>query len=143
MIAMVVVTICQPYAHLICVMGEKRVENRNWSTHYRGVLGIHAGKSKAWMDQDDSDKYPTMAFGALVGLVEIVDCLSREEIETLPAGHVLEWVRSHDHTHGPYCWILANPHKLVTPIPCKGHQGLWRLGDEVLRGQKLVPLGDQ
>ena len=48
---MKVITICQPYAELI-LLGEKRVENRTWPTNYRGTIGIHAGKSKAWHSLD-------------------------------------------------------------------------------------------
>lgn len=32
--------------------GEKRVENREWPTSYRGPLLIHAGKSREWLDDE-------------------------------------------------------------------------------------------
>lgn len=37
-------TITQPWATLIA-QGHKRIETRGWSTDYRGLLGIHSGKS--------------------------------------------------------------------------------------------------
>lgn len=41
-------TICQPYAALIMLPDDddraKRVENRTWSTNYRGPLLIHAAE---------------------------------------------------------------------------------------------------
>lgn len=47
-------TICQPYAALICLPStdwrHKRVENRKWFTSYRGPLLIHAGKSRDWLE---------------------------------------------------------------------------------------------
>lgn len=55
-------TICQPYAELICRADEsedgrrgkrfKLVENRTWATKYRGPLAIHAGKSRKFLDLD-------------------------------------------------------------------------------------------
>lgn len=36
-------TVLQPWASLIAV-GEKKIETRSWSTAYRGLLAIHAGK---------------------------------------------------------------------------------------------------
>ena len=39
---LMVITIRQPYAELIA-RGVKRVENRTWSSKYRGPLAIHAG----------------------------------------------------------------------------------------------------
>lgn len=44
-------TVCQPYASLIA-RGKKRVENRTWSTSYRGHLYIHAGKSRKWLSSE-------------------------------------------------------------------------------------------
>ena len=41
-------TIRQPWASLI-ICGEKDVENRTWTTRYRGELAIHAGHR---FDQD-------------------------------------------------------------------------------------------
>ena len=45
----------QPWAWAIAVAG-KDVENRGWSTTYRGLLAIHAGKG-----QDDPDDLPDAA----------------------------------------------------------------------------------
>lgn len=70
------ITICQPYAELIAC-GEKRVENRTWPTNHRGMLYIHAGKNRSWLDIEfTKDSYeidrPTgiylemMDFGALI-----------------------------------------------------------------------------
>lgn len=41
-----------------------------------------------------------------------------------------------------YALIFADVHKLRTPIPCKGSQGLWRVQDDVaqqLEGAELIP----
>jgi activating signal cointegrator 1 len=39
------ISICQPWATLI-VIGAKRFETRSWKTDYRGILAIHASKTK-------------------------------------------------------------------------------------------------
>jgi hypothetical protein len=41
-------SIRQPWAHLI-VAGIKQIENRTWTTRYRGPLLIHAGQ--LWHDE--------------------------------------------------------------------------------------------
>lgn len=130
-------TICQPYAHLICT-GDKRVENRNWETQYRGPLLIHAGKSRGWMDPSDAARYPDLVVGAIVAVADVVACLSIDRVRehhsvlyrTLPES--LTWVRYHEHTHGPWCWVLGDVVVLDTPVPCRGFQRLWTPPADVL-----------
>lgn len=124
-------TISQPYASLIAD-GEKFVENRRWATLYRGPLAIHAGKGTQYLTRDELKKYST---GAIVAVVELVGCVTRDRISReARAGRVVvgggcpyEWLMldSHEHTEGPYCWILAAIKKLRTPIDLPGKQGLW------------------
>jgi len=38
-------------------------------------------------------------------------------------------VLAHDHTEGPYCWLLNRVEKLDRPIPCNGALGLWDFKD--------------
>ena len=129
-------TICQPYAELIR-RGEKRVENRRWETSYRGLLLIHAGKSRQWLDlsadglRDEQHDIPLneMDFGAIVAVADLMACLSLRSIRWV-ADHVQSeppfgWVATHEHTEGPFCWVLENIRSLEEPIPCNGKQGLW------------------
>lgn len=109
-------TICQPYAELI-VRGDKPIENRTWSTNYRGPLLIHAGKSRDWLDDEDEHLMPGMAFGAIVGRVTLVDCV---RVQRLPPH-----LRDHEHANGPWCWVLTDIERFAVPIPCRGAQGLW------------------
>lgn len=109
-------TICQPYAELIA-LGEKPIENRTWPTSYRGLLAIHAGKSRSWMDDDDERRYPGMAFGAVVAVADLVDC---RRVSQLPPE-----LRDSEHANGPWCFVLENVRRLLPPIPAKGAQGLW------------------
>ena len=116
-------TVCQPYATMI-VCGEKRVENRDWPTRYRGSMYIHAGKSRAWLQDGDEEQYPNMPFGAVVAIVKLVDCV---QLET-KAADAYPWLYDHLHADGPWCWILDQ----VTPIgpwPYRGRQGLFDIDD--------------
>ena len=132
------ITICQPYAHLI-MRGEKRVENRTWPTSYRGLIAIHAGKSRQWLDceaDEDQDwtyriKIADMAFGAVVAVARLVDCLTIDSIEAGKHDTQYPWLREHEHTSGPWCWILdaVSP---VGPWPWRGAQGLYDIDDEEL-----------
>jgi hypothetical protein len=108
-------TICQPYAELIC-RGDKPIENRSWSTAYRGPLAIHAGRSRAWLDDAMFDSRG-LVFGAIVGVAQLVDV---QPLDKLPAN-----VQQHEHAFGPYCWLLADVRRLRRPIELAGRQGLW------------------
>lgn len=120
-------TICQPYAHLI-VSGEKRIENREWSTKYRGKLVIHAGKSRDWLTPGDEQRYHTQIFGYAIGIADLVDVLHIDKIKRGDYDNNYPWLRKHNHTHGKWCWVLENCQKL-TPIQRRGAQGLWNLPD--------------
>jgi len=111
-------TICQPFAHLIAI-GAKPIENREWPTRYRGPLAIHAGKSRNWLDLDDEADYPGMAFGAVVAIATLYDCVRLADLPVLLAGH--------QHAYGPWCWLLKDIRRLPTPVECRGAQGLWDL----------------
>ena len=112
--------------------GHKRIENRTWATKYRGPLWIHAGKSRAWLAQGleflsdrgivpattpgaDASGSPVLVYGALIGLVELVDCLPPAECGGDPFAF------------GPWCWVLRDARTLDEPIPCKGAQKLFRI----------------
>ena len=106
----------QPYAWLI-VQGIKDVENRSRQTHLRGPLVIHASKSVYVEDFEEVAEYrvdpETIPFGALVGVVDVVDST------TTP--------RSPWHYEGEHGWYLANPRRFAKPIPYKGAVGIMRV----------------
>ena len=103
--------------------GHKDIENRSWSTKYRGPILIHAGMSEADMlESDDIEilygtKIPdTLEFGGVIGVVEVSDCRTC---------HASPW-----YIDGNYAWVLSKPHMLPFR-PCKGALGLFRpnIGD--------------
>ena len=122
----------QPWARIM-IKGYKDVENRNWRTDYRGPLLIHA--SKNW-SQDGFDflcghkglwvpRRENHVFGALIGIVDLVDCVDR---------HDSEWF------WGDWGWIFKNPREFKKPIPWRGNLGLFDVPDEAIE-RKLPALG--
>lgn len=142
------ITICQPYAHLICLpdtdVRHKRIENRTWPTMYRGPLAIHAGKSQQWLDlEDGEDGKPfdasydlplsVMTFGAVVAIAKLVLCASVESIQSGKYNDIHPWAREHQHANGPWCFVLADVKPLERPIPWRGAQGFFDIPDEELK----------
>lgn len=157
-------TICQPYAELIC-RGKKLIENRKWPTSYRGPIIIHAGKSQQWLDLDENktadESYGIplfeMDFGAIVATATLADCVELGSMsfsigEVRWNGNVVSggiesgtqklipaaakarwpWMETHEHTEGPFCWVLQDVKRLPKPIPYRGAQGLFEIPREVL-----------
>lgn len=125
------ITICQPYAHLIAA-GEKFVENRSWPTKHRGWLAIHAGKSKDYMGPDDHKEYPGIVFGAIVAVAWMSMCVDIDGIKSLiDQQKWYSWLPDHEHTEGPYCWVLSNIYPLRSPLKMSGKQGLFELDMQI------------
>jgi len=118
-------TICQPYAELIA-RGEKPIENRTWETPYRGLLFIHAGKSRAWLSPGDETTYAGMPFGALVATAQLAECLHMERAWPEAYAHL----KSNNHAMGPWCWVLEQVTR-IAPYPMRGFQGLWYVPREI------------
>lgn len=128
-------TICQPYAHLI-IQGRKTCENRTWPTNYRGLMYIHAGKSRQWMDEEDGVdlesgvRVDAMAFGAVVGIAQLVACIHKDS-KLLPEWTSKMTEEQRHHVNGPYCWIFDKINA-IGPWPWKGAQGLFDINDDEL-----------
>jgi len=133
-------TVCQPYAHLIA-SGRKRVENREWPTSYRGLLYIHAGKNRSWLDEDNYGiALDRMAFGAVVALARLVDCLHIEAIDRGDYDQKYPWLRDHEHTEGTWCWVLDGVSP-IGPWPWRGSQGLFDINESELESIANRQLG--
>ncbi len=131
-----VLTIKQPWAWLIFYEG-KDIENRGWRTHIRGRVAIHTSAKndpEEWVKADRFitknktnallprfefeykngiklwTKEPKVVTGAIIGTVEIVDCVKRSQSP---------WFE------GKYGFVLQNPILLENPIPAKGQLGFW------------------
>ncbi|GHT02087.1 hypothetical protein AGMMS49525_04920 [Bacteroidia bacterium] len=129
------ITVKQPWANIIC-SGIKDVENRTWKTNYRGRVLIHASakpsvilfdlvKSGFFSDEqrhnivmDDTKNamsYDELITGAIIGSIEIVDCVKN---------HPSIWAED-----GVWNWVLANPILFKEPIKnVKGKLSFWESG---------------
>jgi hypothetical protein len=127
-------TILQPWADLI-MSGRKRVENRTWSTKYRGRLYIHAGKARDQLVLTEVDgvvvcartgKRPEdLKFGHVLGIAVLLDCLPIAEVMEGRHDQAYPWIRAHLYTEGPWCWVLAEHPTPIGPWPYRGAQGLF------------------
>lgn len=125
-------SIKQPWAH--CILHEgKTVENRSWSTKYRGPILLHAGKRpdngcRRIIEAQHGIIIPEdLPAGGIVGIANLVDViqldprpgsnLNRRERQLLAAG----WAEP-----GQYHWILQNIGELPFH-PWKGQLGLFEI----------------
>lgn len=102
----------------------KTIENRDWSTDFRGRIYVHASKK-------EDDFIETMRWlGEHIGLAPFA-CLLLSAKEYSPRGCILGEVDITDCVTksdspwfvGKYGLVLANPVAYSKPIPCKGK--LW------------------
>ena len=110
-------TVHQPYAYAI-VAGLKGCETRPRRTNIRGRVAVHAGKQRITLDSMRVVVVPSegkkLHYGAVLGTVEIVDCVPVEDV-----------VAGLSSPSGPWAWVLKNPVMFDTPIPARGKQGWW------------------
>lgn len=119
------ITIKQPWASLI-VHGIKNIENRSWQTNFRGRVLIHSSakgdiakfgclqpnqRLKVLNTPMSRICFNDLPFGAIIGSVEIVDCVQN---------HPSIWADK-----GVYNRVLTNPILFPEPIPVKGKLSLW------------------
>jgi hypothetical protein len=106
--------------------GGKDIENRDWSTNFRGTIYLHVGKwwnteavcedwdSMAGIAKPDGTPLPAGRMneycGCIVGTVDIVDCVTDSGSP---------WF------FGKFGFVLANPVAFDKPIPCKGALGFF------------------
>lgn len=120
-------TVCQPWAWAI-VAGPKGIENRTWFTPYRGLILIHAGASRGWLNSATPAELPglppvdQLVFSAFVGVARVVDCVAKSRLR-----------KDHPYAEGPWCWVLAD-RRPIKPVPARGALGIWEIPDDVGAG---------
>jgi hypothetical protein len=109
-------SIRQPWAWLI-MHASKDVENRDWPTHVRGTIAVHASggmTKREYAEVEDflADRFPSIVLppakeldrGGLIGTVDILDCAA---------------VSSSPWFFGKWGFVLRNP--VLRPfVPCRG-----------------------
>ena len=108
------ISIRQPWAHLV-VAGIKTIENRHWSTNYRGVVLIHASVNRDRDAHHDLRRLrlrvpDELVRGALIGYAELVDVITESPDKFF-------W--------GPFGFVLRNAQALKKPIPLIGRSKLF------------------
>lgn len=97
--------------------GSRLLPCRFWQTDHRGLLLIHAHKLKTGKGGSVSARDPLC--NALVGVVELVDCVA----SGLPDA---------DPDEVEYHWVLANPRAFARPLPYAGRLGLFLVSEGVV-----------
>lgn len=115
-------SIQQPWAWLIA-NDFKDIENRSWSTKFRGEFLIHAGKkfdkeSYEYIKETHPEikmpeiEYLKLETGGIIGMAEIRDCVSKSNSK---------WFC------GEYGFVIKNAHP-INFIPYKGQLGFFEVG---------------
>lgn len=134
-------TLHRPWAELILLDApiRKRVENRGWWTSYRGDLVLHSGL--------EYDPAALQLARSIPGALEAAEAAGVDLTESAPAGlrgvaklvsicsPALRYPCTCDSpwaVDGLHHWRLREPRRLFEPIPCRGHQGLWPLGADLI-----------
>ena len=123
--------------------GRKTVDIRGRATRHRGDLLIHASKTYGPAERERlaflrsrgvelPDPDPA-GFGALVGIVQVVDCRRATDEDWDRALAVPEGDGEH------WAWELAQPERFPVPIPYRGSIRLFDVADEELAAAVLAP----
>lgn len=134
------VSIKQPWGSLIA-HGIKDIENRTWPIKFRGRIYIHVSAAKKFnielTDEQTKLAIPilgkaidgTMPFGAIIGEVDIIDCV-------INAKSI--WAEQSDLSEGAvfkpiYNWVLANAKLYDKPIlNVKGKLSFWYPDNDIV-----------
>ncbi len=135
---MKVLSVRQPWPWAIFHAG-KDIENRDWSTNFRGTVAIHAAKgmtrdeydsfyfmirenSELWKAAQGLPSFERLTRGAILGTVEIVDCVKTSDSP---------WF------FGAFGFVLRNPRLLVEPIEWRGALGYWDVPTDIIMGYTI------
>jgi hypothetical protein len=127
-------SILQPWVYAILYEG-KEIENRSWTTDFRGWVAIHAS-ARPMRDADFPRGHhiphlDSLDYSAICGVARLEDIVTKSRSK---------WFDRSDDDFINYGWVLADIKPLKTPIPCKGALKLWDVPPKVLRElQRQLP----
>lgn len=141
------ISLWQPWATL-WVSGIKIHETRHWPTKVRETIAVHAAKRP--MDAETRDyfdglrelltdkaalpSFDALPFGAIVGVVDLVDCCFAEAVHPdfeIDPDNGLDYFLG-DFGLGRFAWRGANHYKFEVPIPYRGCQGFFEIPDDII-----------
>lgn len=163
------ISLWNPWATLLA-HGLKSVETRGWHMSHRGPLLVHAAKKwdgrlsdlcvaepfRSALDLCGIGTATRLPFGAIIGVVEVVDCVPVERVEVDPLGVINGFTHQDldgrtwltideterafgDYTARRYAILCRNARAFREPVPCKGQQMLWEIPDELVAAQLAEP----
>jgi activating signal cointegrator 1 len=139
------ITLHEPWAWLV-LHGWKEVETRSWSTDYRGLLAIHAGKKR---DVDGamlhlrmnsirgvSDRlippFEELPFGAVIATCRLSAVIPMHRLADEAKRLAFEPARGWEveqlfgnYERGRFAWLLRDVTPVDPPIETHGWQRLW------------------
>lgn len=119
-------TVRQPWAAAIAHHG-KDVENRTWTTNYRGPIAILAGRHyDDWalptVEELAGTRLDRMTAGAVLAVADLVDVHPGDTCRTGEDGVCSPWADIPEPAE--FHWILANVRPLARPYGLMGSLGL-------------------
>lgn len=137
---MIALSIRQPWAWLI-VNGYKNIENRDWSTNFRGQFLVHAGKKltvddydaamlfiEAFVDPALLQYIPDQAelqLGGVVGVAKLVDCVTAHESPWFTGGIATAGAQAENQAGG-FGFVLRDAMPIPF-MPWKGRLGFFNI----------------
>jgi len=141
------ISLWQPWASL-WLTPAKVHETRHWPTSHRGWLLVHAAK-RTIDDYEGDDALDqicdrifgagwssTLPRGALLGIVNVVDCVRTEKI--LQGYQEPDDYECGDFSEGRYGWRRDKFNVFDNPIPYRGAQGIFSVPDTFLPVSRTV-----
>ena len=149
------ISLWQPWATLCClphpddlgkeiVRSVKGYETRSWPAKCTGPLLIHAAK-RCGRDQNEAFFWPIifetmkangyeepedLAYGAIIGTVNLVHCHPSEPIRTITDKYALAMG---DYRDGRFAWEINAPALFDQPIPFRGQQGFFNVSTDLIK----------
>ena len=138
------ISVKNPWAFLVCI-GIKPIENRTWPTKFRGRVLIHASGqlcNPEFTEEQErqikrlmpvNDVWRGNIQGAIIGSVEIVDCVFNHESIWAERGMITFLDKYGNVKDKPvYNWVLKNPIMFETPIyNVKGKLSFWEYNEQI------------
>ena len=163
------ISLWQPYATLLAG-GAKSVETRGWHMSHRGPLLVHAAKKwdgrladlcrgepfRSALERCGCSSATALPFGAIVGVVEVVDCVPVERVEVDCTGLVngflheetdgTKWLTIDaterafgDYTARRYAILCRNERAFREPVPYRGQQMVFDVDPALVAAQMAGP----
>lgn len=140
------ISLWQPWASL-WLSPNKRHETRHWQTKHRGGLLVHAAKRPVddlddelcgvLVDEFGKNWLGALRFGAILGMVDLLDVIPTEKIISERRGTDEELIDNlcGNFDDGRFGWLRGTYWVFPQPVPYKGHQTIFNVPLSVVADQ--------